>query len=89
VFFSALNGRFGKKGNAEVGDCEYLEGCLFFNDKMSIDSALGSMSKRNYSQGERSRCAGYMVAKKLGKWNVPGDLYPMMIEKAQEVMAEG
>lgn len=72
-----------------MADCELLEGCLFFNDKMSVDEGLGAMYKNRYCQGDNSQCARYVVAKKLGREKVPANLYPNMLDKANELIAQG
>jgi len=69
-----------------MADCESLKGCIFFNDKMPIDKGVGLLFKKNYCQGDNSKCARYMVAKKLGKEKVPQNLYPNMVEKAKELL---
>lgn len=71
-----------------MADCELLQGCLFFNDKMSIEEGIGAMYKKNYCQGDNSKCARYIVAKKLGREKVPADLYPNMVDKANELVAK-
>lgn len=70
-------------------DCEFLKGCLFFNDKMPIEKGLGAMYKRSYCQGNNLKCARYMVAKKIGGEKVPTDLYPNMYDRANEITEKG
>jgi len=72
-----------------VADCELLKGCLFFNDKMSIEGGLGAMYKKNYCQSDNSKCARYMVAKAVGREKVPTNLYPNMVDRAKEIIAQG
>lgn len=72
-----------------MGDCELLAGCLFFNDKMKPEEGVGALYKRNYCQKDNSKCARYLVAKKLGKDRVPDDLYPNMYERANKLISEG
>ena len=72
-----------------MADCELLEGCLFFNDKMPMDSGTGLLYKKKYCQGDNSNCARMMVAKILGRERVPTNLYPNMFEKANEMIAKG
>lgn len=73
-----------------MADCELLGGCLFFNDKMPIDSGMGAMYKKQYCQGEKNaECARLMVAKKLGRPKVPATLYPNMADKAKDIIAKG
>ena len=72
-----------------MADCEFLKECLFFNNKMPIDSALGALFKKNYCQGDSTSCARYKVGKKLGREKVPADLYPIMLERVNEIIAKG
>jgi len=72
-----------------MADCELLKGCLFFNDKMSIESGMGAIYKKNYCQSDNSKCARYMVAQQLGREKVPTNLYPNMIDRAKKIIAEG
>lgn len=72
-----------------MADCELLEGCLFFNDKMQMDKGLGSIYKRNYCQGDNTKCARYIVAKKLGRDKVPPNLFPNMFNEAEDLIAKG
>jgi hypothetical protein len=70
-----------------MADCELLAGCLFFNDKMKDTEGLGAIYKRNYCLGENSKCARYMVFKKLGKPAVPINLYPNMMDQANRIIS--
>jgi hypothetical protein len=68
-------------------DCELLEGCPFFNDKMKDTQPLGEMYKMTYCLADNSKCARYMVFKQLGRPAVPVDLYPNMIDRANEILS--
>jgi len=59
----------------------------FFNDKMKDTDGIGAMYKKRYCLTDNSRCARYMVFKKLGRPGVPVDLYPNMHERAQQILA--
>ncbi len=59
-----------------MADCECLSGCPFFNDRMTMESGLGKIYKRNFCQGDSSQCARFMVMKKFGRPAVPPNLYP-------------
>ncbi|WP_418790709.1 hypothetical protein [Phosphitispora sp. TUW77] len=72
-----------------MADCECLQGCPFFNDKMPMDSGIGALYKRNYCKGDNTRCARYMVFKALGKPKVPNDLYPNNLDKATKLIEQG
>ncbi|HHU69569.1 MAG TPA: hypothetical protein GXZ31_04610 [Thermoanaerobacterales bacterium] len=68
--------------------CENLRGCIFYNDKMDIESGLGQLYKRKYCEGDKTLCARYIVANEIGKENVPADLYPNMHERAEKILEE-
>lgn len=70
-----------------MADCECLNGCPFFNDRMKAMEGLGAIFKKNYCLGDSSQCARHIVFKQLGKANVPGDLYPNMIDRANAILA--
>ncbi len=69
-----------------MADCECLRGCPFFNDKMKPQEGLGAIIKRKYCLGDNSKCARFMVFKKMGKPAVPDDLYPNMVDRAQKII---
>jgi hypothetical protein len=69
-----------------MADCELLKGCLFFNDKMPMDSGLGALYKKKYCQGENTDCARFMVAKALGREKVPLTLFPNMADEARTMI---
>lgn len=72
-----------------MSDCELLEKCIFFNDKMANMPSTAQVIKRKYCTGDSSECARYMVCKALGRERVPADLFPNQVEKAREVIAQG
>lgn len=69
-------------------ECERLKGCPFYNDKMPIDGVVGRMYKKKYCEGDKTLCARYQVADKLGKEAVPETLYPNMAEAAREILSK-
>jgi hypothetical protein len=69
-----------------MADCELLKGCLFFNDKMPMESGLGAMYKKKYCQGDNTDCARFMVAKALGREKVPLTLFPNMADEARAMI---
>jgi len=66
--------------------CECRGGCPFFNDKMQDTEGLGLIYKKKYCMGDKSKCARYMIFRKLGKPAVPKDLYPNMQARAQQIL---
>ncbi len=71
-----------------MANCECLEGCPFFNDKMDNMPALANIFKKNFCRGDYSQCARHMVFEKLGKPAVPPTLFPNEKEKAETILAK-
>jgi len=69
-----------------VADCELLAKCLFFNDKMANKPGTADMMKTKYCQGNNAECARYVVCKALGREKVPGDLFPIQMDRARELL---
>ena len=72
-----------------MADCELLEKCIFFHDKMENMPAMAEMYKTQYCKDNNVDCARFMVFKALGREKVPKDLFPNMKDKAQEIIAAG
>jgi hypothetical protein len=72
-----------------MADCPLLQGCLFFNDKLSDTSGLGGMYKKRFCLGDNSECARHMIVKSVGREKVPTNSYPNMLDRAQAIIAQG
>jgi hypothetical protein len=70
-----------------MADCELLQGCIFFNDRMAKMPSTTSMMKNKYCLGDNSKCARFTVFQKLGKPQVPTDLSPSDMERADRLIA--
>lgn len=68
-----------------MANCECLETCPFFNDRMAEKPAMAQVYKNKYCLGDKTNCARYYVRGKLGKDKVPIDLYPNQMDKAKLV----
>lgn len=68
--------------------CASLAGCPFFNDKMKGQPKQIDLYKGFYCLDNFERCARFMVASKLGKISVPGDLYPNDKVRAQKILKD-
>ena len=68
--------------------CEKLAKCPFYNDKMDINKGVGAMYKKKYCEGDKTQCARYTVATKLGAEYVTNSLYPNMNDQANKLLAE-
>lgn len=71
-----------------MAECELIQGCIFFNDKMQNMPATADILKEKYCKDGYAACARYMVFKALGRPRVPPDLYPQQTEKAEKVIKE-
>ena len=71
------------------GKCDLLDGCIFFNDKMSEFTVAADMMKKELCLGDHTACARYMVFRAKGRENVPRDLFPNQLKKARLILAEG
>ena len=69
-----------------MANCESLTKCPFFNDKMARKDVLAYVYKQRFCKGDNSQCARYVVMKRLGKENVPIDLYPNEMAKARTIV---
>jgi len=71
-----------------MADCEMMNNCPFFNDRMKNMPALSNIYKKNYCLGDFEKCARFLVRQKLGKEKVPGDLFPNQSQRALELIGE-
>ncbi|MBN2651346.1 MAG: hypothetical protein JXR63_03110 [Spirochaetales bacterium] len=69
-----------------MADCECINGCPFFNDRMDKMPAMASVYKKNYCQSDFNSCARYSIFKALGKEFVPVDLFPNEKEMAEMII---
>ncbi len=70
-----------------MANCECLPTCPFFNDKMANKPGTAEMIKKKYCLGDNTECARYIVFKKIGKANVPADLFPNQKDNALRLVA--
>jgi hypothetical protein len=68
-------------------NCICFSSCPFFNDKMPIESGLGTIYKKKYCMGNQASCARYIAFQALGPKHVPITLYPSMIDVASQLIA--
>ena len=72
-----------------MADCNLLEKCVFFNDKMANMPSTSEIVKMRYCRGDNKECARYLVCTALGRERVPADLFPNQAERAREIIAKG
>ena len=68
--------------------CEKFEKCPFYQGKMDCEKGIGALYRKNYCEGDKTKCARYIVSTQCGPEFVTSSLYPNMIKKAQEILAE-
>lgn len=72
-----------------MADCECLNKCIFFNDKMANKPGTAEMYKSKYCKGDNTHCARYQVFKALGREKVPADLFPSQENRVEKIVAGG
>ena len=70
-----------------MSECECLEKCIFFNDKMAKVPTMAEMMKKKYCLGNSDGCARHIVFKAKGKGNVPPDLFPNQHDTAKRIVS--
>ena len=70
-----------------MGRCELTERCIFFNDKMHDYPFAAEQMKQQYCLEDNMSCARHMVLEALGRENVPSDLFPHDVQRANRVIA--
>ncbi|NTU43481.1 MAG: hypothetical protein HGA78_10640 [Nitrospirales bacterium] len=67
-----------------MADCEKLQKCLFFNDKMAAMPASAELMKKRFCKGDKRCCARYQVA--VSGAIVPPILFPNQKDKVKELI---
>ena len=70
-------------------DCELMSTCLFFNDQMANMPNMAEMQKKKYCHGNYNICARYKVYKALGREKVPKNLFPIELNKVDQIISQG
>ena len=71
-----------------MADCELLGKCLFFHDKLQDMPTASDMMKKMYCRWHYDECARYKIAIEMGTENVPADLFPSDMERAELIIAQ-
>jgi hypothetical protein len=69
-------------------NCEFIDKCLFFNDKLKNMPKASESLKNMYCRWHHGKCARYKIAITLGKSAVPEDLYPGDIKRAGDILIQ-
>lgn len=67
-------------------ECECLEACPFFNDRMKNMPSFSSVLKQQFCRGDCEACARHRVFKRYGREAVPPDLFPDEHERADAIL---
>lgn len=71
-----------------MGECEFIEKCPFFHDKLAEKPVQIDELKEKYCRNNNLNCARYMIAQAAGKEKMPPDLYPDEKAVAYQVIAD-
>ena len=69
-----------------MANCECLEKCPFFNDKLEMMPNMSKVIKDKYCLTDNSRCARFIVFSKLGRDSVPKNLFPHQHDKVKSIL---
>lgn len=69
-----------------MSECELINGCIFFNDKMANRPATADLLKGIYCKSDPANCARMIIVKALGRTKVPPDLFPNQAALAVEII---
>jgi len=75
-----------KSLDKKMSDCECLQKCAFFNDKVDKLPALSNILKRDFCRGDKNKCARYLLFSRLGPQSVPNYLYPTDKKQAKKIL---
>ncbi len=68
-------------------ECEKLERCPFFHDKLAGMPAVADLMKQQFCLTDKSDCARYLLSS--AGYPVPCDLFPNDKERALSVLKRG
>lgn len=71
-----------------MADCEFIENCPFFHDKLGNKPDQIEEMKQKYCKTNNLNCARYMVVTSLGPDKMLPDLYPHEKDRAYLHIAE-
>lgn len=70
-----------------MANCELIDKCLFFNDKMRNMPGTAEMFKKKYCIENNSYCARHIVVKAMGREKVPPNLFPNQVDEAKRLIS--
>lgn len=66
-----------------MANCEKLEKCPFFHDKLAGMPSVSELMKQEYCLGDKTRCARYLVS--TSGLQTPVDLFPSEYMRAMQI----
>jgi len=67
-------------------DCECLETCPFFHDRMKNMPTFAGLLKAQFCHDDWTSCARCMIVRELGREAVPLDLFPDQTDRAHSIL---
>jgi len=67
-----------------MAECEKIQKCQFFNDKMENMPPTTPKMKESYCASDKQSCARYIVS--TAGHSVPPDLFPHQSERARVIL---
>ena len=67
--------------------CTSTGACSLFYARLAARPAMAFLMRRRYCLGDNSKCARFLVAKSLGRFAAPDDLFPSEVERARAIIA--
>ncbi len=69
-----------------MAECELIQSCMFFNDRMAHMPVMTNVYKEKYCKCGNENCARFVVFKNLGRDAVPKNLFPNQFDTANEII---
>ncbi len=88
VWIALLLNTYAKQKGIKMPDCEYLQGCPFYQEIMPKTLRKTEELKKEYCYGDKNLCARYIVRNALGKEKVPVSLFPFQTDEAKKIISE-
>ena len=67
--------------------CDLIGKCIFFNDRMAGMPSTAFVYKKIFCEDKFGTCARFIVCMAKGRENVPTDLFPNQLERANQIIA--
>ena len=71
-----------------MAECELIQKCPFFHDKMANMPGTADLFKNFYCRSDNRGCARHMIVRTVGKQHVPIDLFPNQVDRAEAIIGE-